>query len=240
MAITVYWSRSSQGFPLMGFRSSGLHPVKNIMDNLNDIRKNDGNSNYYQCPAFTDHLHNLYCMPAPFDYDLFVKEDNSDIRTNFYDQKFFDEHILLRSIDKKLISLNAPCFFFPETESLLVSQLPAYLDCNNFTKNTIVVPGTFDIAKWPRAIECAFHMTGNYVSFKENDPLYYIRFHTSEKIILKNFNLTSRINDLIHGMMHSKFNKNYSSKLQFYYDLLMKKKNVKQLMLEEIKKNLLD
>lgn len=238
--ITIYWSKeTSHGLPSaiepldpIGLRSRQPLPVRDILDKRNKFE-------YKQCPAYQDHINNLYYIGASFDYDLFIREDGG-ISTHFYDQKTFDDYMFIRDLKEKIFSFNDGYLFLADTDSLLLSQIHPYLHSNGFSDNTVLIPGTFDIAKWPRILEASFHMKNDKLSFKEHDPLYYIKFYTNEKIVFKHFFYTNKMKNYFNYATNTKNYKPKVNKLEFFYDLFAKKKRLKKMMLEEAKKNLLE
>lgn len=237
--ITIYWTKDTlepvhpvNKIDSIGLRSRGPVPVKDIVDNKNKLE-------YKRCPAFKDYITNLYSISAPFDYSLFV-DDNNYIRTNDYDQKLFDQFVYIRSLEDKLISLNDRHLFIPDVDDLMITQMHPHLDTNGFSDNTSIIPGTFNIAKWPRFIECAFHMKNNKMYFKQDDPLFYLKFHTNEKIVFKYFMMTPSMVSYQLLMLKTKDYKNKMSPLSYFYDLFASKPKLKAKMLKEAMDNALE
>jgi len=234
--ITIYYSYYSEdNIITTGLRQTQPKAIRNVVGYDHSDHQFLG---YRFCPAYRNHLKNIYALTASFDYGLYL--ENDQIRTNHRDQNFFNDYVLVRSVPDKLISLKMYCLMIPDCESLLVSQTPAYLESNDFTESTIVIPGTFDIGKWPRPIECAFHMKKDRFEFKENDSLSYIKFHTDKNIQFKQFMMTPLLQDYKDMLTKSKENKNnISPTMDFFYDLISKKSKLKRKMLEEAKNNCL-
>ena len=227
--ITIYYSKTD----FTGLRNPGPAPVRSIMQDDFKVR-----GQYNQCPAYHDHLRNLYAIQAPFDYNL--RFDGANLRSDLQDQATYDEFVTLRSQPSKLITLTNYIWMIPDVPSLMVSVTPAYLDSNGFTEGAIVVPGTFDVGRWPRKIECAFHMKRDQIAFQEGDSMLYVRLHTDEDIVFKQFLPTPRIIDYLDIINRSKsLRVRDMSPMSFFYDLIGRTKSLKAKMLEEARANVI-
>ena len=130
--------------------------------------------------------------------------------------------------------------FFTEEKTLNMSAgIFPFLENNNITKNCIVVPGTLDIGKWFRPSDFAFYLKSNHNNFKiEEDEIYqYIKFHTDEKIIFKQFQINEKLNKYLLDITSAKeFRKVKNRSLENYYSMLKHKKYI----IKEIKNNLIE
>ena len=203
---------------------------------------------YHRCPAFADELTNLYGIKSVYDYDIEVKDDQVnprfDKRNEISDIDFFHKHVMIRSIKHRLFSFSQGIVFFTDmdTPSLIMSQLSPYMEDNTIAKNAIVVPGQFDIGKYFRTLDFAWHFRDNCerIKFDRDIITFYLRFHTKEKIKFRRFMWTKELGDL-NGMMGSvkqrKEPELLSKALQFYYNIF-DKHNLKKKMLKIIEDNL--
>jgi hypothetical protein len=236
--ITIYYAYEQTDPAVTGLRTSPPRAVKNITgyDQVSSL----GTGNYRFCPAYREHMKNLYALTAQFDYGLYLENDN--VKTDYMDQDFFDQYVLIRSIESRLFSLKQFCIMIPDCDSLSISQSSAYLESNDFIESTTIIPGTFDIGKWPRPIECAFHMKSNRFDIKENDTMSYIKFHTDENIQFKSFYFTPLMKKYLEMLVDSKKNRGnqIAKSMSFFYDLISKKSGIKRKILEEAKKNCLE
>ncbi len=78
-------------------------------------------------------------------------------------------------------------------DSLLMSIYPA-----NYHKTDIsrfpIVTGSYDCGKWFRPIHLSiFNQEEKDFEIKRGDPLFYIKFHTDDKIQLERFNMNEEI-----------------------------------------------
>jgi hypothetical protein len=234
MSITIYWASNDREW----LRATTPELIyKNFSK---DIKNQE--QNLTLCPATKNYMKNTFSIKSLYNYDFRINDfgKGKELVTDTYDQKFFDEHMQVRSIENKLFSFIQRFVFFTEEKSLLMSAgvLP-FLEDNNITKRCVVIPGTFDIGKWFRQSDFAFYLKKDYDDFKieENEIFQYIKFHTDEKIIFKQFRVNEKIQDFLNDIENAKENRKGKIRpLQEYY-LMMKNK---KMIIKEIKNNLLD
>ena len=102
----------------------------------------------------------------------------------------------------------------------------------------IPIPGRYDIGKWFRPLEFPFILKEAFDTFtvKEQDVLYYVRFHTNRPIIFKQFIMTDNLRKMLEHSVRSTYYRTGGFKtLESFYGMF-KSKNY---LLNEIKKNLL-
>lgn len=234
MSIIIYWACNDESW----LRAKAPEPV------YKDFVKNPQNqkNNIVMCPATKDYMKNTFSINSLFSYDFKIGSlsNNNEIFTNTYDQKFFDNHVLVRSKEDKLFSFLQRFCFFTEEKSLLMSAgiLP-FLEDNNITKRCTIIPGTFDIGKWFRQVEFAFYLKKDYDEFiiEENEIFQYIKFHTEEKIIFKQFKITSEIKNFLFDSENARMSRKLKLRpLEDYYLMVKNKKYI----INEIKNNLVD
>lgn len=243
----VYWCNvdfNMYNSTMTGLRRQAPYPVKRLLGNKYNVRQtHTEDETYYKCPAHLEHMKNLFAVPAAYDCDLIIDQQPNQpefaTSTFFTDTANFDRAFLIRSIKNRLFSLNLSTLLLTESDDVLATQMPAYLESNGFVDNTVIIPGTFNIGKWPRVLECAFHLKENKMLIKEGDPLFYLKFYTDEKITFKEFLFTQKMKDYCCTLLDSKGYKTKSSKLDFFYDMISRKKGYKKRMLEEAKANVI-
>jgi hypothetical protein len=233
MLINVYWACLEKEWML-------AKEPENVLKKFyeSDFFKNKNvskDTNMHMCPAFNSSLKNVYAIKSIYDYEFSVNKN--DIFTNQYDQNFLNDHVYPRDFESKMFSFKHAFIFFTESDSLPTSfyQFPVFED-NEITKRCMIIPGNFDIGKWYRAGEFAFYLKKDFDTFKvsQNDVMYYIKFHTDEKINFLQFRNTEKLssyqNDLfyLNGKIKGKVNMK-----KFYSSM-----KIKNMILKEIKKNL--
>jgi hypothetical protein len=230
MAITVYWACLEDEWMAAEEPESVLSSFykKNLIDDLSPLSRID------KCPSFSSNLKNLYSMKSLYDYSFTV--NGQEIRSSDYNQAFMEEHLITRSIEKRFFSFQSKYIYFTDADSLDVTfyEYP-YLEDNNITASCTVVAGKFNIGKWFRSTEFAFYLKNSFNTFKitRGEIYSYMRFHTEEKIIFKQFRYTPEFKKFQDdGFSLTKLN---LGKLENYYLMFKNKKKI----LQEIKKNLI-
>lgn len=229
MAITVYWACVEDQWMLANEPQS----VSSIFYSKNLIDNNQG-SKINHCPAFNKNLKNLYTLQSIYEYDFHI--DESGISTSKYDQKFFQDHVVVRSLQKRFFSYQTKYIFFTDAPSLNVTfyEYP-FLENNNITTRCIPVAGQFDIGKWFRNTEFAFYLKSEFDQFKiERNEIYsYLRFHTEEKINFVQFRHNEKLESYVGDGFALTFG-HFLKNLEDFYKLFKNKKAI----LKEIRDNL--
>jgi hypothetical protein len=234
MSIVIYWCCNDSSW----LRAKAPESIyKNFVENT----KNQQN-NITACPATKNYMKNIFSLSSLFSYDFTINsnQNENNVFTSTYDQSFFNDHVEIRSKEDKLFSFLQRFCFFTEKKSLLMSAgIFPFLENNNITKRCNVIPGTFDIGKWFRQIEFAFYLKEEFNEFKieENEIFQYIKFHTKEKIIFKQFKVNEEIQNYFYDIDSAKgYRKIKLRSLESYYLMMKHKKHI----INEIKNNLLD
>lgn len=229
MAINVYWACVEDQWML----AEEPQTVSSVFYSKNLIDDNRGSKLNY-CPSFNKNLKNLYALKSIYEYAFKVTDQG--LATNMYDQKFFEDHVVVRSMDKQFFSYQTKYIFFTDAPSLNVTfyEYP-FLENNNITTRCIPVAGQFDIGKWFRNTEFAFYLKPEYDEFKiEREEIYsYMRFHTEEKINFVQFRFNDKLNSYVGDGFALTFG-HFLKNLEDFYKLFKNKKAI----LKEIRNNL--
>ncbi len=231
--INVYWACLEEEWMLAEPPSS----VANIFYERYNFKKEQQSpaSQIQYCPAFNGNLKNLFTLRSLYDYSFRIENDN--VIADTHNQEFFDEHVLVRSKDKKFFSFFNRYIFFTDEPSLEVTfyEYP-YLEDNNITKRCIIPSGRFDIGKWFRNTEFAFLLKNEFNEFKiEKNEIYsYVRFHTARKIEFKQFRFNDNFRKYVQDGLHLS-NITPLHTLENFYRFFKNKK----LILKDIKDNLI-
>lgn len=231
MAITIYWACNEKEW----MRAKEPEP---IYKNFAKIGK-DKKTLIEFCPSIKNYMKNTFALKSLYDYNFEINDENN-IKSNLYDQNFFDKHVIIRSSIDKLFSFNQEFVFFTEEKSLKMSAgITPFLENNNITKRCINIPGTLDIGKWFRLIDFAFYLKDDFNKFEINEEeiFQYIKFETDKKIIFKQFTVNEKINKYFYDIINAKsFRINKPRTLDGYYSMFNHKKQI----IKEIKNNLID
>lgn len=230
MSVTIYWASLEKNWQQQ--KKPELVLPKFFQGNTETTEKNVAQIN--QCPAIVEELKTTYEIHSLFDYEFNVI--GNTVKSNMYDQAFFDKYITIRSSKHKLFSFMQQLIFFTEEDDLdaSINKFP-FLEQNNITERCVLIPGRYNIGKWFRPIEFSFFMKNNFNSFKVgvDEVLYYVQFHTNKKINLVQFMFNEKLDEYARSCFTLKdYNRFY--KLQNYYKMFKHKKFI----LKEIKNNI--
>jgi hypothetical protein len=188
------------------------------------------------CPSFNLSLKNTYALKSLYNYNFSIIDGK--VGSSMHDQKFYNNHVIERSIEEKFFSFTQMKVFFTDDASLkmTVGQFP-FLEDNNITKRCAILPGTFDIGKWFRPIDFSFYLKKEYNEFTiTEDEIYsYITFHTDQTINLKQFYPSPTVKQHLSDVLLSKRYLVGKKTLENFYSMF----RTKHLILNEIKKNLI-
>jgi hypothetical protein len=232
MTINVYWSFLEKEW----LRTYEPQEVRKILYQKKMHQDNDL-MDYHRCPFVHGHLENVYALFSPYEYSFLVKKDF--VNSKQYDQKFFNDHVIVRSLEHKAFSFSMPFVFFTDAKSLDMSFLYPHLEDNNVTERCMSFEGTFNIGKYFRNIDFAFFLKNKHDEFviKENEIFGYVKFHTQERIKLHRFVPTNKIDQYLDYLKDARANKPVGFKSQnFFYNNF----KIKSAILKEIKNNIAD
>jgi hypothetical protein len=232
MTINVYWS-------VLNKEWSRAKEPESLYKNFFSKRLHENNDlmNFNRCPFIFDYLKNVFILRSLYSYKFKIKDEG--VVSDFYDQEFFDNHVVIRSIEKKCFSFIQSFIFFTDEKSLevFVPELP-YLEDNNITKRCIPFSGKMNIGKYFRSIDFPFFLKNDFDEFaiEEDEVFAYIRFLTKEKINFIPFYPSLKI--IEYSKVSSSSNK---GRKNFFRPTLEYYKNfkIKKIVLKEIEKNLL-
>ena len=194
MSITVYWTRCNPGFKDLG--ASGfatdtyMSPMRYeapvpLLKHM-DYQEFFGPS-VSKCPAIVDDIKNTFVIKSPVDITLKISGNKFDVDNQTLP---FAQAFLGNPQGKFGIHQLSQSYLFFAEKSLILSQLPAYYEQNNFVDSTFAISASFDIGRWYRpAAKPAFIIKKGVkqITIKQGDPLIYIKFNTSEKVKLVEF-----------------------------------------------------
>lgn len=234
MSINVYWACLEDEW----MRDSEPEPISNIFYSSKKINEpKNKNLMLSKCPFFNNNFKNIYQVRSLYSYSFRIQ--NGLIKSDTYDQKFFDDHVIIRSIEKRAFSFVQKRIFFADSNKgleMTAYEFP-YLENNNITKRTIPLVGTFDISKWFRNIEYPFYLKDDHDEFivNEKEVMFYLRFNTKEKINFKQFYATERIKEFANSGITTFNHSSLKHSMNDFYNNF----KIKNIVKKEIKRNLL-
>jgi len=236
--ITVYWT-VPQHYDFIGLRQPVPYPL--LPKFVKDKNLAVPGLEYNRCPAFRQSLDNVFVgtssVAVSFGYKF------NQIHCDQDSQAAVEKFVQIRSLEERAFLLNSKHLFFTEEDSLEVTLTGAYLEDDNFNNNITVIPGTYDIGKWFRPVECSFYVKqgDRTLAVQEHTPIYYLRFNTQQKIQFKRFVCTPEIQAYANTILNSRnFNNGKIKSMNWFYDIFSIQKNLKKLLVKKIKDNIID
>jgi hypothetical protein len=231
--INVYWACIENEW----LRATAPEPVSSLFYKDRKYDKNHPHVNMHHCPSFNTHMENMFALRSIYSYKFGIR--NNTIGSDDYDQAFFERHVNVKSIEKKLFSFQQSFIFFTDEESLPTTMsLSPYFEENNITDRCIVIPGELDLGKYFRNTDLAFYLKKDQDEFciEEGEIYCYMKFHTNKKINFIQYRQTDKLNQLLIDTINAKQNKKKVFSMEKFYSMFRTKK----IILEEIKKNILE
>lgn len=234
--ITVYWCDELSECVSPMLRPGTLRKALSVME----VHPTDTILPVTQCPAWREYYKNTFVVDAPF--DLTIQSDGDGGYT-------YDSSIPLQNSRAHMVhvdgahtvQLRIQDLVFADAP-LMAEQLQPTLIGNTFHKKIDMVSGAFNIGKWLRPLNFAFQTfvgEPTTIEIKRGDPLYFLRFDTTEDIEIKKFKPSPRIYELLNQCGYVKDARTGAAKaLEMYYKLFLGR-NTQKDALSEIRKNLL-
>ena len=189
---------------------------------------------YKKCYSGIHHNKNIFVVRSRFSF-VFEQLENQEYRIINQNQDWVDKFIDFNGLSENVIQFKFNEWVFSD-KSLNMSLVPCYMSKNNFTESSIFLPGTYNINKWFRPINCGFIQTKKYIEIKEGDPLYYIKFETEEPLKITPFRMTDRLQELSDYCSMVKGRKK-GKNLAYLYEKFTNK--IQKTVLKEIKKSII-
>jgi hypothetical protein len=204
-------------------------------------QRDDSNpGNFFACPAFQNIAENMFIARSTLTGDIALQQDkfvSMNDRSAVTAQLFAwwpnsRKQFRVLNFDHRLI-------FFCETP-LTMSTFPAFMHRTEWQTKLAYIPAGYDISRWIRPLQGTFEVLPETreLHIREDDPMYYLKFHTDDEVRLHRFRMTPEIHGIAHGCVHYKMFRPHSS-LQRVYQAFEQSRMPKQ-VLDAIKANVLD
>lgn len=194
MTIKVYWTRSVPDYAGLSMIGSSPNEYMSPMRlaEPSPLLKEIDYKEFFgplvsRCPAIIDDLKNIFVIKSPVSIKLKIYQNRMD--TEHQSVEFAKAFFGPPQGKPGIHQLGFGYLFFAE-KNLVATQLPAYYSQNDFTDKTFTISGSFDIGQWYRPMAkpaFVFKPDIGSIDIKEGDPLLYIKFNTTEKVQLIEF-----------------------------------------------------
>lgn len=255
-SLIVYWSPA--GFKKDVESWNLLYREPNpIRQKFVDI-KTETAKGYFSCPSVRLSLKNLFALSAFVEDEIVFEEGYLQNLDSGFEYKevvelAFDNPPRVRLRRPRASSFkgyanveyNYQWLFVAEEPCVLELTAP-YLPPKVPAEGAIFAGGEFDIGQWFRLITLDYHIPLETKKFhvKENDELAYVKFKTEKNVVFKRFTMSAEIFQLSSEMAQvaSRYGRGKGSPMAILTQRyqMAKKSKMRELLLSEIKKNLID
>jgi hypothetical protein len=182
-------------------------------------RGSENPHDFFACPAFHLHAGNMFVIRSTLDANVAMSPEGFtplDEKSKVSAQLFSFMHPTRKGY--RTILFDHRMLFF-SADPLTLATYPAYMHRTEVQAKLCYVPAAFDISRWLRPLQGTFEVPQQTSSIKiqQDDPLYYVKFETTEKVRLRRFQMTPELAGIAHGCVHYKLFRPRSS-LERVYD----------------------
>lgn len=195
-------------------------------------------NNFLQCPSVRNLFRKTFLIKNPIRTHVSV-DDNGDF--NILSKNYINlESTRQPTIENNILFKYQHSFYFFSEEDITLKLSSPFFNNSPHMKYGAVVPGEVNIGSWFRSINFEFNLweNNNEMLIEEEEPIAYISFDTDKKIDLVRFKMTNGLYKIANT---NSISPNWESKvpLSKRYSRFKKTKTNK-IVLNEIKKNLVD
>lgn len=208
-------------------------------DLLKDKDSSNDYNNYLDCPSVLKFIQNSFIVRSPYNCDLDIDYSSGRFLRNGKTDDIAEHFTPRPNCREGKIMFNMyHNFIFYSEDSIEMSTMPAFMHNSELQSKCVYIPGTYDSSKWFRMIDGAFEMktTFDQLSLRRGDPMYYVKFNTSDAVKLVRFDMTAELWNLTQGCIQYK--KYQPQKSLSYLYKLFAHTGMNRLILKKIKENL--
>ena len=211
--LVVYWSPSySKTADEFDWNMMYTDPVS-LLSHFQEIKDSNTETidSYLYCPAFKDTFKNTFQF------------SNSSIESTYaWNPEALDGFGAFLPVSSSYIDLQMPrkpsvqdtriaqvalaWNFFCE-EPLTMEITPPFFSNSSHARAASIIPGRFDIGRWFRPVNADFQVWGentNEFSIKKDEPMFYARFATDRRVVLKRFEITPEIYKMVTSVLRTR------------------------------------
>jgi hypothetical protein len=206
-------------------------------DRIKEIRQNS----IAYCPAFNDNYKNTFIVRNVVDskFTWNDQEKKWEIPTKYQVHPALD--VRMPYMNNRMAIITSLVWLFVCEESLEMEIIPPYMHQTEASKYGVITSGKFDIGSWYRPILAEYLLWEGVdrLQLKENEPLFYIRFNTDKKVVLKRFANTEEIYKHTVSIVQTKYIFGKLPALDKLYNYFARTQT-KDIMLKKIKDAVID
>jgi len=211
-----------------------------LLQELLAERGQENPHDFFACPAFHLHSSNMFVVRSTLDVNAAIRKEGFaplDDKSKLSAQLLSYMHPTRKGY--RTLLFDHRMLFFSENPVVLATY-PAYMHRTEVQTNLCYVPAAYEISKWLRPLQGTYEVLETLPSIKirQDDPLYYVKFETAEKVRLRRFQTVPELQEITHGCVHYKLFRPHSSLERVYAAFTQTK--LQKRVLKLIQENLLD
>jgi hypothetical protein len=232
----VYWAFITENDDIRDWDILSL-PMDSLFNRLKQNISHEKENTYLRCPAMTQNMKNTFVLLNPMESHYKIKDNNILPEGKSYLHASIERPPTLKN--QLLFKIPLSLIFFTEEESLPFKQTAPYFEHTPHLQYGALVPGTFDIGKWFRNTNIEIQVWKDIEEFHLNfeEPIAYFNFDTPKQVELQRFYYTPRL-DRLNNCFTSSSKWEPLKPLSWRY-MRFEKSNVKQVIMHEIRNNLI-
>jgi hypothetical protein len=244
-SIDVYWSpQTSWEFGEQDWNMLYPEPIS-LFSELQKLKTEDsGVKTYFSCPATNRKFKNTFVfrneLSSSYQFDFTKNNDENTFEPISSTWLNYEIKRPPTISVGPLVTLNLYYSFFA-SEPLTGVFTPPMMHEPRYTKYGTCIPGEFDVGQWFRPYPLEIQMWKNKGEFhlEEGEPIFYLEFKTDKKINLKRYKMNGAINSYLVECSTTTNTWGMGVPLSKRYERF-KRTNMRELILKEIKQNLLE
>lgn len=242
--IVVYWGPIFEIYPdtYIDWNIFYQDPIEVLPEFKKQKDKGAKQESLIYCPAFNSNYKNTFMInnvtDSKFVYNnqegmweipnkYQIHPTKSKVRTPY----IVNRHPLMLSM----------AWLFVAEESLEMEMMAPYLHRTEASKYGVIGTGKFDIGKWFRPVHAEYLLWEGveHMHISEGEPMFYVRFNTDKKVVLKRFVNNEEIFKRTVSIVETKYIFGKFPPLERLYDYFAKTRT-KDVMLKAIKESVID
>ncbi len=161
---------------------------------------------FFACPAFHRHVNATFVVRSALEANVAIHPEGFaplDEKSSLTVQLFSYMHPTRKGY--RTILFDHRMLFFCD-EPVTLATYPAYMHESEVQSKLRYVPAAYDISKWLRPLQGTYEVGHDVrsIHIREDDPLYYVKFETAEKVRLRRFQMVPELQAITHGCVHYK------------------------------------
>lgn len=248
--IIVYWAPATFIPSSQSWNFLYREPYPLFLDLVSMKSKDKRDNNIFSCPVSNDFFKNIFSVKSnlaeSFDFPEGFLKNAETIQDFPYELGPINNKVSIQKVRESSylnyvdIVYNMQWIFFSE-EPLIARFTQPYYPAKSPCEGSLLSSGEFDIGRWFRKYNLNYHIPidAKTFSIEVDDPLFYIELMTDKKVIFKRFNFTDSLYQLSNEFSQSPTRYGKFWPLSERYEMA-KKSKVLDVVLKEIKNNLVD